>query len=296
MIYYKVMNKDGTIYHRDHNDVIKGSLPVKQEDGYWIPGKWMPKIPGVAAGALGYSVFTLQQLPNFFSSVLFEVEGRGEHIEGTSQLYWQETRLLRRIDSWSLRAASLYACDCAEQVMDFFVREYPQERTPLEAISYTRGGSLTDGELECLAKATAGICTRILIDLKEVYSHRKLAATQAASAAAFACASAYSIAAVQEAMDYARLAFRREAIAHGDSAADDLTDKKPIMSVIEKQMWDWQMARLQDYLADGTIGPDAPYGMKGITSHTNNIRLKYGAMWRTAPEVKDPYGNEGHKW
>ena len=65
MTLYKVLNAKGCSCNGGE---LKWSLPVKNDDGSWTPGEWMPEIEEpLVECENGYHLATLDQLPRWFN-------------------------------------------------------------------------------------------------------------------------------------------------------------------------------------------------------------------------------------
>jgi len=81
---------------------------------------------------------------------IFEAEGRGEHIKQDGKHVFGQARLICKMDTWTERAARLFACDCAEVVLPIYERKYPKESAPRLAVETARrfaNGEASAGEL-----------------------------------------------------------------------------------------------------------------------------------------------------
>jgi hypothetical protein len=93
---------------------IEYSLPVKNSDGTWTPGKWMPEVKGeLAICDNGYHLARPADLLQWLDDELYEAEYRGDRIDGDNKVVVRQARLLRRIEAWNPRTARLFACWCA---------------------------------------------------------------------------------------------------------------------------------------------------------------------------------------
>jgi len=153
---YKVLNENGTPCHGGNGT---WSLPTLNEDGAWIPGKWMPAIEGeLVPCENGYHLCRDVQVLDWLGPALFEAEYRGEVVEAGDKVVVREARLLRRLETWNDRTARLFACDCAERVLPLFEGEHPADTRPREAIETARryaNGEATVKELAA-ARVAAG--------------------------------------------------------------------------------------------------------------------------------------------
>jgi hypothetical protein len=147
---YKSLNGD--------RSTIQGhpwSLPHKGH-----PGEWMPAVAGkLKLCANGYHYCRNErELLEFLGTDLYEIEVRGDVLDGDDKACAREARLLRRIDTWDERTARLFACDCAERVLSIWERRAPDDKRPHECIAVARRyarGEATRDELDA-AWDTAG--------------------------------------------------------------------------------------------------------------------------------------------
>ena len=80
------------------------------------PGKWMPTAPPVLCKS-GYHVCRdLCEVLIHSGPELYEVEVRGEHVDGDDKAAWEQARLIRRIPEWNERTLRLFVVDCARMV------------------------------------------------------------------------------------------------------------------------------------------------------------------------------------
>jgi len=108
---YKTM--DGTTGAYGHGT---WSLPVKNDDGTWTPGEWMPPVTPVLCES-GYHVCRgLGEVLAHAAPELYEVEVSGEHVDGDDKAAWESARLVRRIETWNETTLRLFAVDCARRV------------------------------------------------------------------------------------------------------------------------------------------------------------------------------------
>ena len=195
--YYKILRDDGA----PHLGTGKWHLPKRGR-----PGKWMPRIGNIRMCQRGYHVVDAAHIIEFleYGYNIFEVEVRGDQLNGGNKICVSQARLLRLLD-WSESRARLFACDCAERALDLFGGEVdPRSHAAIEVSRRFARGEATHEELAAAGAAawdTAGA-----------------AAWDTAGAAARAAAGAATKAA---AWDAARAAARAAAwAAAGDAAGD----------------------------------------------------------------------------
>jgi len=159
--YYKYLDEDGQSCHGGH---CQWSLPTQNEDGTWKPGDWMPAIQGkLMLCENGYHLCEASDLPEWFASVLYVAEGRGDSVRGENKVIFRESRLLRPVETYTDRTQRLFACDCAEHVLRHFEEKYPADPRPREAIAVARryaNGDASDDELAA-ANVSAWAAARI---------------------------------------------------------------------------------------------------------------------------------------
>lgn len=128
---YKVLRSDGGCYHGG-----TGSWPLPKDEQ---PGEWMPEIEGeLIACERGYHVCRRADLPCWIGPAIWTVEIESEPIIAADKLVVRRARLLRRT-AWDVRAALLWAADCAEHVLPIFEVAMPGDDRPRRAIEAARG-------------------------------------------------------------------------------------------------------------------------------------------------------------
>jgi len=144
MMLFKVLNGDGTCYNGGNGS---WHLPVKNPDGSWTAGEWMPAIQGdLEPCSHGYHLCREQDLLRWLGPAIFEAEYRGEMIEAEDKIVVREARLLRQVETWTERTARLFACDCAERVVDL-CGDDPRPRRAIDVARRYAGGEATEVEL-----------------------------------------------------------------------------------------------------------------------------------------------------
>ena len=140
---YKFLRKDGTGPYSGQ----AWALPTDD-----VPGEWMPEITGaLVACKNGYHLCREQDAVQWINIALYEAEYDGERVDAADKIVARRARLLRRVAAWNERAMRLFACDCAEHVLDLFERRCPGEDRPRQAIAVARryaNGEATFGELQ----------------------------------------------------------------------------------------------------------------------------------------------------
>ncbi len=144
--------------------VLKGGKSCNGGTGEWDvptngkPGEWMPKINDIIPCQRGYHLCRAENLVVWLNEEIYEAEGRGKFIRHDENKYiFPEAKLLRKLGTWNEKSARLFAADCAEHVLHFFAREYPNDDRPRKAIFAVRDfamGKITDVELAA-ARAAA---------------------------------------------------------------------------------------------------------------------------------------------
>jgi len=149
-MYYKVLKNDGSCVNGGKG---KWHLPKGNK-----PGRWMPEIEGeLELCENGYHICRREDLVNWLDEAIFEVEFKGEIIEGDGKCVVRKARLVRKLDTWNEKTARLFAADCAERVLPIFEREYPDDDRPRKAIQAAR--DFVDGKIsrdELYAAGEAG--------------------------------------------------------------------------------------------------------------------------------------------
>jgi hypothetical protein len=103
---YKYLNKDGTC--RYGGPEHRWPLPVRNDDGTWTPGEWMPPLVGpLSIHDNAYHAFRVRHHTLWSGPALYAVEYRGERIDFNAQVLLREARLLRPVTVDELREAFL---------------------------------------------------------------------------------------------------------------------------------------------------------------------------------------------
>ena len=110
MTLYKVLNEDGSAFHGGSG---KWFLPKGKR-----PGKWMPRIADPVLCERGYHVLKPEMLVKWLGPAIFEVEVRGAQVWQADKGAVEQARLIRRLETWNEQTARLFACDCAETVVN----------------------------------------------------------------------------------------------------------------------------------------------------------------------------------
>ena len=107
---YKILDKGGRSCNGGN---IEWSLPEKQKDGSWEPGKWMPIIRGeLIACENGYHLCREKDLLSWLNESIYEAEYKGKLIESDNKVVVRQARLVRKCENWNARTTRLFACWC----------------------------------------------------------------------------------------------------------------------------------------------------------------------------------------
>ncbi len=136
--YYKVLDKNGKSCHGGN---ATWSLPIKNDDGTWVPGDWMPEIEGELIPCTnGYHLCKDKQVLSWLREAIYEAEYQGECIEHVDKIVVRKVRLLRKLEGWNIRTFALFAADCAEHILHIYEERYPGDDRPRKAIEAARNG------------------------------------------------------------------------------------------------------------------------------------------------------------
>jgi hypothetical protein len=155
MTYYKCLNADGK---PANGGTGVWALPVKNADGTWTPGDWMPRIENIKLCERGYHGCEFADVLKWAAAKLYVMETRGEVVVGDNKIVTQEARLLSEVEAWNDRVLRLFACDCAERALPLFEQNHPDDKRPRLCIETARrfaNGQATREELAA-AWAAAG--------------------------------------------------------------------------------------------------------------------------------------------
>ena len=124
MKYYKTTQKDrnGTHTAFQYPEINIWTTPVE--------GK-------LIACENGYHFCTIEQLPEWLSEEIYEVEVDGDILNGYNKLVSRSIRLNKKLN-WNEKTQRLFAADCAEHVLHIFEDEYPDDDRPRKAIEAVR--------------------------------------------------------------------------------------------------------------------------------------------------------------
>ena len=147
-MYLKSLNKDNVGQHSGFD--FTDYLPIGRR-----PGKWLPKVENIELCASGYHCFESKDLLEWMDDQLFEVELRGETIDGDAKTVGQQMRFVRRFDDWNERNLRLAACEIARKCVKKYWNN-PDDTRPMDAIEVAEryaNGSATVEELSAAASA-----------------------------------------------------------------------------------------------------------------------------------------------
>ncbi len=149
MVYYKVLNADGSCFHGGNG---KWLLPTTAG-----PGEPMPRIEGeLVACQRGYHILRSAHLVQWLGPAIFEVEPLAPVLEWDGKCGTAQARLVRRVETWNDRTARLFAADCAERVLPIYERAYPKDAWPRAAIDAARRFARGEMTARATARAAAG--------------------------------------------------------------------------------------------------------------------------------------------
>ena len=119
------------------------------------PGKWLPKVEALEMCERGYHFCEIGDLLDWLDAEIYEVETRGETLEGDDKCAAQQIRLVRKCENWNERTARLFACNCAEHVQGFWRKRCPDDNRPQAAIDTARKFANGEATAEEMAAAWA---------------------------------------------------------------------------------------------------------------------------------------------
>ena len=210
---YKLLNADRSPCH--------GGRGIWPELGIWTE----PREPVPCKS--GYHGLRVSDLSRWIKTgtVLWTMEGRGKCVVCDDKIVYAEARLIERVGTLSRRQLQLFAADCAEHVLHFFEKKYPEDSRPRQAINAARSGNAATAAADAAAYAATAAADAA------AYAATAAAAAYAA-ADAYAAYAAYAASAAAHASAYAAA----DAAAYDDAAAD------------AERLWQGQ--RLLAYLTD----------------------------------------------
>jgi len=143
MVYYKVLDKK----HRSCNG----------GKGKWKPGVWMPELDlPLVPCSHGYHLCRKKDLISWLDVEIWIAEGRGERVVCDDKVVFQQVRIIKKLDNWNEQTARLFACDCAEHVLKYYEKEYPNDYRVRGCIDVARRyalGKATKKELSAAMSA-----------------------------------------------------------------------------------------------------------------------------------------------
>lgn len=171
MKYYKILNSGKSCYGGNAD----WSLPIKNKDGTWTPGEWMPEIIGELVPCKnGYHLCRLQDLIHWLNKEIYEAEFANEVIEDEDKIVVRQCRLLRKVESWNDKTARLFACWCVRQIWHLLKDE--RSKNAIEVAEKFANGKATQEELEAAAKAaTKAVEDSTLDEIKAAWIARDIA-------------------------------------------------------------------------------------------------------------------------
>ncbi len=152
MKYYKTLTDNNKGLYSKFN--FTKYLPIKNEDGTWTPGKWLPKRSKykLSICEYGYHYTDTAHLINWLEAQIFEVEVNGDLLISDNKYCCQQIRFIRKIETWNDKSARLFACWCVRQVWNLLTDEISKNAV-IVAERYANGEA-TDDELKS-ARAAA---------------------------------------------------------------------------------------------------------------------------------------------
>ena len=149
MKYYKLLTADGSACNGGSG---KWDLPKGRE-----PGAWMPPIASPELGCRGYHGVPVSHLLDWSGATLYEMAIKGAVDKSDEKIATEQARLTRRIQGWSDKNLRLFAADCAEHVLDIYLKTNPEDGglAPMLAIHMAREFAYGRANLSDLAAAKA---------------------------------------------------------------------------------------------------------------------------------------------
>lgn len=146
MKYYKVLdeNNKGPYSGFDFTEYLP-------KDG--APGKWLPKRTKLEMCNKGYHVTDAVHLVDWLDAQIFDVEVRGDKLDGDNKSCHQSIRFIRKIETWNDKSARLYECWCVRHVWNLLTDE--RSRNAVIVAEKYANGEATDKDL---AAACAAAC------------------------------------------------------------------------------------------------------------------------------------------
>jgi len=174
----------------------KGRTACNGGKGQWPPvGEWTPppvdengNTGPLVACIRAWHVCTFDQLINWLSDELWEVEVEGQCENWGDKHGAVKARLVRRCEWWNPRTARLFMADCAERALPAWYKVFPHDHRLRDTIATVRRyahSEATDDELAA-ARSAAADAIAAAAAAWSVAAARSAAADAARSAAAAA--------------------------------------------------------------------------------------------------------------
>ncbi len=125
-------------------------------------GEWTPEVSPILCKS-GYHGWhekdAMEWLPQTTRScTLWTVETRGQVIEGDDKFVAASMRLVYKVGTTNERNLRIFAADCAEDVLPFFLAIRPDDDRPAKAIEAAR--LFAGGQIDAAARAAAWAAAR----------------------------------------------------------------------------------------------------------------------------------------
>ena len=102
------------------------------------PGKWLPGIERLEVCVVGWHCVNADNLIYWLDEQIYVVETTGNRIYEDGKYAAQRLRLVRKIETWNPRTQRMFACDCADRVLEIYERLHPGDHRPRQAIAVAR--------------------------------------------------------------------------------------------------------------------------------------------------------------
>ena len=87
--------------------------------GEWdLSGEWMPAIPNPELCVRGYHGIPLGEVFNYQGETLWLIEVKGKLSAAPGEVAAEQARLVKPCEGWNDKNKRLFACDCADHVLD----------------------------------------------------------------------------------------------------------------------------------------------------------------------------------
>jgi len=140
MPYYKFLTKKQTGFYSDFS--YDGYLPKGKR-----PGKWLPYIEDIKMCQRGYHACKREDVLEWLNDEMYEVEFKGDVIEGDDKVVGHQMRFVRKIDGWNDRTARLFAVWCAREALKLIDEPDPRSIEACNVAERYANGEATDEEL-----------------------------------------------------------------------------------------------------------------------------------------------------